>query len=99
MRFLLLKNKISTHLADIFNIFFSSGVFPSILKIAKVIPVHIKNQSCFAQIIGHSLYYPTLIKSLKKSCIIESISFLIETTLYIPFSLAFGSIIQLHMLC
>ena len=30
----LLKNKISTHLADIFNLSFSSGVFPSILKIA-----------------------------------------------------------------
>ena len=37
----LLKNDISTHLADIS---FSSGVFPSILKIAKVIPVH-KNES------------------------------------------------------
>ena len=35
----LLKNEISTHLADIFNLSFSSGVFPSILKIAKVIPV------------------------------------------------------------
>ena len=29
----LLKNDISTHLADIFNLPFSSGVFPSILKI------------------------------------------------------------------
>ena len=28
----LLKNEISTHLADIFNLSFSSGVFPSILK-------------------------------------------------------------------
>ena len=38
----LLKDEISTHLANIFNLSFSSGVFPSILKIAKVIPVHKK---------------------------------------------------------
>ena len=38
----LLKNDISTHLADIFNLSFSSGVFPSVVKIAKVIPVHKK---------------------------------------------------------
>ena len=38
----LLKNDISAHLADVFNLSFSSGVFPSILKIAKVIPVHEK---------------------------------------------------------
>ena len=37
-----LKNEISTHLADLFNLSFSSGVFPSIIKIAKVIPVHKK---------------------------------------------------------
>ena len=69
----LLKIEISTHLADIvnlslvrFNRVFPSGVFPSILKVTKVIPVQKKNQSCFAQIIGQSPYYPTLIKSLKK---------------------------------
>ena len=60
----LLKNEISTHLADIVNLSFSSGVFPSILKIAKVIPVHKKRP--ITQIIGQSLYYPTLTKSLKK---------------------------------
>ena len=43
----LLKNEISTHLADIFNLSFSSGVFPSILKIAKVIPVHKKESKLF----------------------------------------------------
>ena len=45
--FKLLKNDISTHLADIFNLSFSSGVFPSILKIAKVIPVHKKESKQF----------------------------------------------------
>ena len=40
----LLKNDISSQLSEIFNISFSSGIFPSILKTAKVIPIH-KNNS------------------------------------------------------
>ena len=39
----LLKNETSSQLTEIFNISFSSGIFPSILKIAKVIPVHKKD--------------------------------------------------------
>ena len=39
----LLKNDISSQLSEIFNISFSSGIFPSILKTAKVIPVHKKD--------------------------------------------------------
>ena len=39
----LLKNDISSQLSEIFNISFSSGVFPSILKTAKVIPVYKKD--------------------------------------------------------
>ena len=39
----LLKDDISSQLSETFNISFSSGVFPSILKTAKVIPVHIKD--------------------------------------------------------
>ena len=39
----LLKNDICSQLSEIFNISFSSGVFPSILKTAKVIPVHKKD--------------------------------------------------------
>ena len=38
----LLKNEISTHLADIFNLSFSPGGFPSILKVVKAGPVHKK---------------------------------------------------------
>ena len=38
----LLKNDISTQLSDIFNVSFSTGVFPSILKIAKIVPLHKK---------------------------------------------------------
>ena len=36
----LIKNDISSQLSEISNIYFSSGVFSSILKTAKVIPVH-----------------------------------------------------------
>ena len=39
----LLKNDIFSQLSEIFNISFSSGVFPSMLKIAKGIPVHKKD--------------------------------------------------------
>ena len=35
----LLKNDISNHLADIFNIWLYTGLFPTILKVAKVLPV------------------------------------------------------------
>ena len=38
----LLKKYISKQLADLFNLSLSSGVFPSLLKIAKVVPVHLK---------------------------------------------------------
>ena len=40
---ILLKNDISSQLSEIFNISFSSGVFPPILKTAKVIPLHKKD--------------------------------------------------------
>ena len=40
----LLKNDISQQLSDIFNMSFSTGQFTSVLKIAKVIPIH-KQQS------------------------------------------------------
>ena len=39
----LLKNDISSQLSEIFNVSFSPGVFPSILKTAKVIPLHKKD--------------------------------------------------------
>ena len=39
----LLKDDISSQLSETFNISFSSGFFPSVLKTAKVIPVHKKD--------------------------------------------------------
>ena len=40
---LLLKNEISKQLTDLFNLSFMTGVFPSVLKIAKVVPVFKKD--------------------------------------------------------
>ena len=39
----LLKNEISMQLADLFNLSFITGIFPSVLKIAKVVPVFKKD--------------------------------------------------------
>ena len=40
---MLLKNKISKQLADLFNLSFMTGVFPSVLKTAKVVSVFKKD--------------------------------------------------------
>ena len=37
------KNEISKQLADLFNLSFMTGVFPSVLKTAKVVPVFKKD--------------------------------------------------------
>ena len=39
----LLKKDISTQLIDLYNIFYSTGVFPTILKVAKAVPVYKKS--------------------------------------------------------
>ena len=39
----LLKKDILTHLVDIFNLSYSSGIYPTPLKTAKVIPIHKKD--------------------------------------------------------
>ena len=54
----LLKNDVSSQLSEIFNISFSSGVFPSILKTAKVILVHKKDSK-----LVFSNYHPISILS------------------------------------
>ena len=59
----LLKNDISTQVSDIFNVSFSTGVFPSILKIAKVVPIHKKKKSKLV----YSNYCPiSLLSNLEK---------------------------------
>ena len=58
----LLKNDISSQLSEIFNISFSSVVFPSILNTAKVIPVHEKHSK-----LDFSNYCPiSLLSNLEK---------------------------------
>ena len=39
----MLKNDISEQLADLFNLSFTTGTFPTLLKTAKVIPIHKKD--------------------------------------------------------
>ena len=79
--------KISTHLPDIFNLSFSSGIFPSILKIAKVIPVHKKESKLFCSNyrpisllsnidkIIEKIMYNRIYKFLDKNNIIYSLQF------------------------
>ena len=57
----LLKNDISLQLTNIFNLSFSTGVFPSGLKIAKVIPIHKKESK-----LKRSNYRPISLSNLDK---------------------------------
>ena len=58
----LLKNEISRHLADLFNLSFMTGVFPSVLKTAKVIPVFKKDSK-----LDYSNYRPiSLLSNIEK---------------------------------
>ena len=58
----LLKNDISKQLADLFNLFFLTGVFPSVLKTAKVVPVFKKDSK-----LDYSNYRPiSLLSNIEK---------------------------------
>ena len=59
---LLLKNEISKQLADLFNLSFMTGVFPSVLKTAKVVPVFKKDSK-----LDYSNYRPiSLLSNVEK---------------------------------
>ena len=59
---LLLKNEISKQLADLFNLSFMTGVFPSVFKTAKVVPVFKKDSK-----LDYSNYCPiSLLSNVKK---------------------------------
>ena len=63
----LLKNDISQQLSDIFNMSFLTGQFPSVLKTAKVIPIHKKQSK-----VDYANYRPiSLLSNIEK--IIEKI--------------------------
>ena len=58
----LLKNDISKQLADLFNLSFMTGVFPSVLKTAKVVPVFKKDSK-----LDYSNYRPiSLLSNIEK---------------------------------
>ena len=58
----LLKNEISKQLADLFNLSFTTGVFPSVLKTAKVVPIFKKDSKS-----DYSNYRPiSLLSNIKK---------------------------------
>ena len=84
----LLKNDISKQLADLFNLSFLIGVFPCVLKTAKVVPVFKKDSK-----LDYSNYRPISLlsniekKNLKNLCIKDCIPFSITTTLFITYSL------------
>ena len=60
--FFLLKNEISKQLADLFNLSFKTGVFPSVLKTAKVIPIFKKDSK-----LDYSSYCPiSLLSNIEK---------------------------------
>ena len=65
----LLKNDISQQLSDIFNMSFLSGQFPSVLKIAKVLPIHRKQSK-----VDYANYRPiSLLSNIEK--IIEKLMY------------------------
>ena len=65
----LLKNDISQQLSDIFNMSFLTGQFPSVLKIAKVIPIHKKQSK-----VDYANYRPiSLLSNIEK--IIEKVMY------------------------
>ena len=75
----LLKNDISQQLSDIFNISFLTGQFPSVLKIAKVLPIHKKESK-----IDYANYRPTpflsnIEKIIENSCTKDCLTFWTST--------------------
>ena len=62
---ILLQNDICNPLADLFNLSISSFIFPSILKIAKLIPVYKNTLNWITRFINPVLYYLKLKKFLK----------------------------------
>ena len=95
--FNLLKNDISSQLADIFNISFSSGVFPTILKVASVAPIYKKDSK-----LDCSNYQPILLlsnieKILEKLMCNKVYIFLLKIISFIYCSLVLDSSIPLFM--
>ena len=92
------KNDISTELSDIFNVSFLTGVFPSKLKIAKVIPIHKKQFK-----LDYSNYRPISLlsnheKILEKLMYSRILKFLMIIIPFTPYNLLSDKNIPKHML-
>ena len=86
----LLKNGASSQMVYIFNTSFSTGFFPTILKVDKVLSVYKKDSY---QTIVHFTYYPLMKKYLKN----QSLQFLQQKTSSILYNLVLHSSISLFM--
>ena len=94
----LLKNDISTQLADIFNILFSTGAFPTIHKVAKIFPVHkIDSKLDFSNYCPISLS-PNIELYNRIHKRIDFTNFSTKTTLFIHYNFVSDNSIPLFML-
>ena len=82
-----LKNEISKQLADLFNLSFKTGVFPSVLKTEKVFPVFKKDSELDYSKFRQFHCYQILKKHLKCLCIRDYTPFSITIVLSITYSL------------
>ena len=87
----LLKNEILKQFADLFNLSFMAGLFSSVLKTAKVVPVFRKDSK-----LDFSNYRPISLlsnteKILEKLMFRRLYTFSITTTLFITYSLDLGN--------
>ena len=85
-------------LADLFNLSFMTGVFPSVLKTAKVVPVLKKDSKLDYSNYAQYPCYQILKKFFKNLRIRDCIPFLIRIMLSITYSLASGNSILHPML-
>ena len=80
----LFKKEFSKPLSDIINLSFNQGVFPNLLKLANVIPIHKKVKSLIVITTNLFLFYLTLVTFL-----------MMKTNLLVEFSLIFRRLLTL----
>ena len=85
----LLKGKISSHLSDIYNISFSIGIFLSVLKTAKVTPVHKKDSKLHCNSYRPMTLLPNIEKYLEKLVCDRITRFLNNNNLIYPLQFGF----------
>ena len=86
----LLKKDISKQLADLFNLSLSSGVFPSLLKLAKVVPVHKEDSKLYFHDFCPISLLSNTEKILEKSMYKRVYQFLTENNIIYVLQFGFG---------